>query len=361
MDKIIYLAVAGSGKTYDLCNSINENGKNIIIAFTNQNINNIQRELINKFGYIPKETDILTFHSFIYKDFIMPFEYIVWDKIDHLEPKVKTKGISIIEPPNASNNVEGRRVPNRNYIKDHNLGHYIDGKSKKYYCGRMSKLINKCGINGIIKNAIERLQLYYDNLYIDEFQDFRDNDYKLLNEIVKRISLNCYLYGDFYQHSVSGTNNSGLPFSKYDTYEKFTDELIKNGYVIDSEKLKNSRRCSNNICEYVREELNINIYSCNYNNGSIVYLNSKEEIKRVIEDDNIIKLFYSMANKQPCKAINWGYSKGDTYNEICIIKPKRLDINSKVSKNKYYVALTRSESNVYILKKEQYEEYIKEN
>ena len=48
MDKRVILAVAGSGKTYYICNNINENSRNIIIAYTNQNIKNIINELTKK-------------------------------------------------------------------------------------------------------------------------------------------------------------------------------------------------------------------------------------------------------------------------------------------------------------------------
>ena len=42
MDKRVVLAVAGSGKTYYLCNILDETKRNIIIAYTNENIKNIR-------------------------------------------------------------------------------------------------------------------------------------------------------------------------------------------------------------------------------------------------------------------------------------------------------------------------------
>lgn len=41
------LAVAGAGKTYTLCNSIDINEKNLILAYTNENVHNITNELSN--------------------------------------------------------------------------------------------------------------------------------------------------------------------------------------------------------------------------------------------------------------------------------------------------------------------------
>ena len=54
MDKRIILAVAGAGKTYTLCNCLNSNERNMVLAFTNRNIYNIQRELIKQYGTIPE-------------------------------------------------------------------------------------------------------------------------------------------------------------------------------------------------------------------------------------------------------------------------------------------------------------------
>ena len=73
MDKRVILSVAGSGKTYHICNEVNETKRNIIIAYTNQNIKNIYKELIKRFGYIPNNTLVMTFHSFLYKFIIYSY------------------------------------------------------------------------------------------------------------------------------------------------------------------------------------------------------------------------------------------------------------------------------------------------
>ena len=45
MDKKIMLAVAGAGKTYELCHSINKEQRNFLLAYTNENIKNIEKEV----------------------------------------------------------------------------------------------------------------------------------------------------------------------------------------------------------------------------------------------------------------------------------------------------------------------------
>lgn len=79
---------------------------------------------------------------------------------------------------------------------------------------------------------------------------------KHLNDVV--------LVGDYYQHSVSATNNSGKPFknrSKDVSYDSFVAELKNAGFEVDLTTLDKSRRCSAEICQYVSEKLGINISS----------------------------------------------------------------------------------------------------
>ena len=48
MAKRVILAVAGAGKTYYICHEIDPTKRNLILAFTHENIYNIQKELCDK-------------------------------------------------------------------------------------------------------------------------------------------------------------------------------------------------------------------------------------------------------------------------------------------------------------------------
>ncbi len=357
MDKIVYLAVAGSGKTFTLCNILDKDKRNIIIAYTHQNLYNIRKELMCRFGEIPEDIYITTFHSFIYNFFILPYESYIHE--------IDTKGITMIEPPKAST----RELFNPLYIKDDKLYHYIFKYTNQYYCGRMSKLILKCGKNknSILIKGIKRLEKFFDNIYVDEFQDFRMSDYDLLNEIIKRVNRPCKLYGDYYQHSVSGINNSGKPFKKT-PYDIFIDKLEKQGINVDNKMLSSSRRCSKNVCNFIKEKININITSSGKNEGDIFFVSDQKSIRDIINNDKIVKLVYNNSKKQRFNAINWSYSKGDTYDETCIIlNGNQADLNdgkfeykqTEIARNVFYVALTRSSGNVHLIHKKDFEKYIK--
>ena len=71
MAKRVILAVAGAGKTYHICHSIDSAKRNLVLAFTHENVLNIQRELIDAFGVIPELTTVSTFDSFVYRNLII--------------------------------------------------------------------------------------------------------------------------------------------------------------------------------------------------------------------------------------------------------------------------------------------------
>lgn len=68
----------------------------------------------------------------------------------------------------------------------------------------------KEGRDSLIKRAAARLNMFYDSVLIDEFQDFREFDYELIMKLAKHLN-DILLVGDYYQHSVSARNNTGKP------------------------------------------------------------------------------------------------------------------------------------------------------
>ena len=77
MDKRIILAKAGAGKTYYICNELDPKKRNLVIAYTNQNISNLLNEIRKAHQSFPDNTEVITFHSFIYRNFIRPYELLV--------------------------------------------------------------------------------------------------------------------------------------------------------------------------------------------------------------------------------------------------------------------------------------------
>jgi len=65
VDKRLILAVAGSGKTRLIIEKLNTEKRFLILTYTNNNYELIKRRVLNKFGYIPKNINIIKFFDFL--------------------------------------------------------------------------------------------------------------------------------------------------------------------------------------------------------------------------------------------------------------------------------------------------------
>ena len=367
MDKRIMLAVAGAGKTYHICHEIDPQKRNLILAYTHENIYNIKNELVDACGKVPELTSVMTFDSFVYRHFVCPYEPTIAGHFGHDE--FRSKGITTIDPPPKTIKKGGRNIPNPKYRSKDQLDHYItDGN--QYYCATISELVMyvKKGKISLLKRAAERLNLFYDQILIDEFQDFREHDYDLIIGLSKMLN-SVLLVGDYYQHSVSAINNSGKPFKRKQkdiSYADFVCELKRLKFDIDESTLSKSRRCSKDICAFVKGKLGINIESEEINIGKVQWI-AEDQVEAILQNPEIVKLVYSEASKYSFEAMNWSYSKGDTVDAACVIltdKFEKLD-KDKFSLsgipiptiNKLYVAMTRSKGNLFLIKESVFKKY----
>ena len=226
-----------------------------------------------------------------------------------------------------------------------------------------------------MKRAAARLNLFYDYVLIDEFQDFREHDYELIMALAKQLN-SVMLVGDYHQHSVSATNNSGKPFKKKSGdvgYSEFISELQSAGFYVDTTTLNKSRRCSAEVCDYVSKKLGINISSCDEHEGSVIWVD--DLATEILDNGQIVKLVFKEADKYSFQALNWSYSKGDTVNAACVILTDRFEQldNDGFSiqgipastVNKLYVAMTRSRGDLFLMKASTFKKvknlYIKQN
>ena len=318
MVKKVILAVAGSGKTYHICHAINREKRNLILAFTKANVANIKRELEDAFGSIPRHTIVQTFDSFVYQNFILPHERTI--RLFFGSPGFKSTGITMVDPPpkpkskkksgktsevrsEDGEREDGQRIQatkGRYYPKD-KLQHYITN-SHEYYCATLSELALYVDFSNLKNNerlkkeeslivkALRRLGIFYDSILIDEFQDFRRYDFDLLMRLVKG-DFDLVMVGDYFQHSVAPFNNYGKPFDNKDLKD-FVRFLKKQGFEVDQSTLLSSRRCSVGVCDFVSKKLNVPIESSNENIGEVLWADNR--IKEILDDDRIVKLFYTV-------------------------------------------------------------------
>ncbi len=360
MDRQIILAVAGAGKTYHICHSVDPTKKNLILAYTHENIYNIENELCDAYKSVPELTTVMTFDSFVYRHLICPYEPSI---AAHFScPEFISGGICTIDPPPKQiKNAEGQKVINQSYVKKDRLEHYITNQGQ-YYCATLSELVLqvKKGRDSLVKRAVARLNLFYDSVLIDEFQDFRQHDYELVMALAKQLN-SVMLVGDYHQHSVSAANNSGKPFKKQKRdvgYSEFISELQSAGFNVDTTTLNKSRRCSAEVCDFISKKLGISISSYDEHEGSVIWVD--DLATKILDNGQILKLVFKESDKYSFRALNWSYSKGDTVNAACVIltdKFEQLDNDgfsiqgiSASTINKLYVAMTRSRRNLYLMK-----------
>lgn len=113
----IYIAGAGAGKTTTMADKIINLHKEIeeykiifCITFTNNAVACIERKLTEYYGEIPNNIVVSTIHSFLYREFVKPYYYLLYEK--------QYKHISIAELPSYPiyKNSKIQRLETRNML-----------------------------------------------------------------------------------------------------------------------------------------------------------------------------------------------------------------------------------------------------
>lgn len=347
MDKRIVLAVAGAGKTTLLLNKLNKNERFLIVTYTKANYENIKKEIINKFSYIPSNIKLYTYFMFLYNFCFKPFEVNL-----STNRNIRTRGLDF------------KTKDNEHKYNENQIAYYMGSQSKKMYSSRLSKLCNKEKMFNKVKRRIEK---YFDYFFIDEVQDFAGNDFNFINNLIN-CNVNIFYVGDFYQHTFDTSRDGNLNSGLYADFNKYVNR-IKNNHddlCVDLHSLEKSMRCKEKVCEFIRNNLDIKIYGNEDKDVILTEVIDTNEICKIMNNDNIIKLFYQNSGKYKAKTENWGNCKGLTYNEVCVIlNPKTYKLFNKnelnklsmSTRNKLYVACTRTRNNLYFIAENNIKQY----
>jgi len=333
VDKQLVLSVAGSGKTTMIVNSLSLEKKAIIITYTDNNYANMRSKILQKFGYLPDNITIMSYFNFLYSFCYKPF----------LDNHIQARGYNFDTPPQFTL-----------CLKRTNLKYYLDPHRRLYH-NRLAKLLKVSKVYPLISN---RLKKYFDEMYVDEVQDFAGHDFNLLLAI-SDIDNKVLFVGDFFQHTFDTSRDGSVNKSLHDSYNNYIEHFHKAGFNINPTLLSKSYRCSKSICEFVTNNLNINILSYNDTLTDVLLIENKDEISGVLEDNSIIKLFYQNSKKYNCFSANWGETKGqDNYVDVCVIlnnttykqyKNEKLNEMNVKTRNKFYVACTRARRTLYFV------------
>jgi len=340
VDKKLILAVAGSGKTHYIVDQIQEDKRSIIITYTETSKINLEKCIIERFKSFPDYITLETYFTFLYSFCIQPF----------IADKYNLNGLlfDLDKARNARYSTGDKR-----YLTN----------SKRIYHNRAADFINYAGLHKLI---IERLENYYQYFMIDEIQDFAGHDFNLLKHITKA-NINYLFVGDFFQHTFDTSRDGNVNKSLHDNLEKYENRFREMGFYIDKDTLIKSYRCSPTICNYINDNLKIDIKSHKENDVQNRYITNKDEIISVIENNDIIKLFYEEHNKYKCWSKNWGKCKSENdYVDVCVVlnnntlklfNEKKLHELAGLTLNKLYVAISRANRNVYFIAEKNIKDY----
>lgn len=343
MGKFLTFAVAGSGKTTRIINSLDLNKRNLILTYTLANNETIKNKIIQKFGEIPVNVKITPFTSFLYSSCFRPL----------FHDYSKEKGLTFHEPERSSS-------------KKTDIGYYVNSKRHVYHCrmGLSFSALNQTS------DLFDRLERFYDHIYIDEVQDLASRDFDFIL-LLGKANLDIDLVGDFFQHTYNSSRDGNYIGDLFSDVSKYVRLLQNAGYELHSEQLSKSYRCSPTICDFVRNEIGIDIKSHRSDSTELKYITDPKEAKSLREDPSIVKLFYDNHHLHGCYSRNWGECKGeDHYESVCVVLNKnsnklflsrKLKDLAQTTKNKLYVAITRAKKNVYLCPPEFFIEPVREN
>lgn len=335
-NKRLIHAVAGSGKTTKIIESIDPQKRNLILTYTETNQNTIRAKLIDKFGYIPESTFIFGVFEFLYSFCLVPylgkrpkginFDYETQGKID-----------------NNSIDITGRIIQNQ--------------LSKSLMRG---ELIYKKNNIPFDNSYLERIDKFFDCIYVDECQDFASDDFDWLLSL-SNLNAEVSLLGDFYQKTFSTSRRGNKGKGVHSNFDNWIKVISDSGFEIDLSSLSKSYRCPKIVCDFIVEKLSIEISSQleEKYSAQITLIDSQDKIESIMTDDNVMKLFYQKSYDYDCKSQNWGDSKGSEYDNVCVVlnpttyklfAANHLNELSSQTKSKFYVACTRTRGNLYFVK-----------
>ena len=339
--KKLILSVAGSGKTTHIINSLNADNRALILTYTDNNYKNLRIKVAEKFGYIPDNILIMTYFEFLYSFCYRPFLHRI----------VGANGYDFSAPPEFTTKL---KRTNKNY--------YLN-QSNCLYHNRLAKFLE---VMSVIPKINKRLEKYFDEIYIDEVQDFGGHDFNLLVELSREQS-NVVFVGDFFQHTFDTSRDGNVNSSIHYDYEKFVKKFIDIGFSVDNDTLCKSYRCSKSICKFVNDHLGIMIGSHNDIDTDVLLVEDQNRINELMNNSEIIKLFLKNSTKYCCYSANWGASKGqDCYIDVCVVlnnktyleyKNNKLHQMNTQTRNKFYVACTRARRNLIFIPEKAVKDY----
>jgi DNA helicase-2/ATP-dependent DNA helicase PcrA len=332
VDKSLILAVAGSGKTSHIVDRLDLHKRTLLLTYTDNNFANLRQKISDRFGYLPENIRLQTYFTFLNSFCYRPY----------LVMAMNSKGITFSRPT-----VYSSRSPLTSDDR------YVD-RGRRVYHNRMARLLE---VKGCTPELTQRLHRYYDAVYVDEAQDFGGYDFNLLLTLCGA-PVEVLLVGDFHQHTYSTSADSSVNKNLHADLTRYKERIRAAGIHVDTAQLLKSRRCSIDVCKFIREHIGIKIESGTGRSSNVTVVDSQNEVERLHACGLTVKLFYEQHYLYECFSENWGGSKGlDHFQDVCVVlnkttweayKKGAVRSLSPLTRNKLYVACSRARGNLHL-------------
>lgn len=281
-NKMLVEAPAGYGKTRTLLYKciymlsekleLNYNKKFLILTFTNNGISRLKKDLtseLNKLGLSNKEKkkiisriDILNFHT-LGKRILSKYGYKINENLKEIF------NFEFLSKYNLRNKI----FDEMSYLIENRESDLIN-KKKSVYLNELESYINskKLPYDGIffllldlIKKYPEIIKFYrsyYENVFIDEFQDSNILAVRMINGLFyDREKKNRYYFGDSLQtiFEFSGADPDRFNEYKNDDFQNFYFELNNNYRFKDNDNLKQLEKQFRNYYNNIENDYQVNL------------------------------------------------------------------------------------------------------
>lgn len=423
LENTLVVAGAGSGKTFTIVNKIKflldnniyKENELLIISFTNESVNDLKRK-------IDYNLDIMTFHKLAinlinnpnmkisneyYLKFIINEYFNSYGKYNKKKNKLIKRILQEIDIDNLKKliitfiNLYKSNYNDINYLLNlYQKSHFINKIYFKiileiyHIYNQELKASNLYDFNDMIKIATNNInnnliKTNYKYIIIDEFQDTSLNRFKLINAIIKQNNAKIFVVGDDYQsiYRFTGCN--------LDIFLNF-NKLVNNLNIINLDyNYRNPKEIIDVANSFIMKNKNqikketICLKNINKPIKICFYKNKRTAIEKILKYIDTKYLILGRNNKdkdlfniQDKPFLTIHKSKGLEEDNIILInltnnnnslpsKIKNHKIINKIIKTDYYpyeeerrlfyVALTRTRNNIYLLvPKSNYSIFIKE-
>ncbi|MFC9536793.1 UvrD-helicase domain-containing protein [Streptomyces sp. NPDC056975] len=330
------LAAAGSRKTQHIVDCVLSDASQrvLVTTYTTENMNQLVHRLSGDTGLLPAHVTVMTWFTFLLNQCARPYQSAVLGDVGVM------RGLNFVAK-------RGRFIPKTNVKK-----YYLDPHGDMFRDAVAAFACEADQRSG--GKVVNRLTEIYDHIYIDEIQDLAGYDLDLLDLLLKSSSA-VTVVGDPRQATFA-TNNA----AKYKKYKGsgIADWLDERKDVCVVESRLESYRCNQAICDFadglfpeLPQTVSKNTEITGHDGVSTI---TPAEVPAYVEKyEPIVLRWDKRAKTQGLEAMNFGQSKGSTFDRVLIFPTqpmvkyyRSLDPEQAGDRFKLYVAVTRARYSV---------------